>query len=68
MNMIAIQMCHGCKKLFTFNPDRVPVVQFIDGETGPICKDCLELSNVELKKQGLPLLYALPDAYDPLEG
>lgn len=67
MSMIAMTMCHGCKKLFTFNPDRVPVVQFEDGESGPICKNCLELSNENLARQGMPLLYFLPGAYDPLE-
>lgn len=64
MGMIGMTMCHGCKLLFTFNPDRVPIVQFEDGHQGPVCKPCLERSNEVLARQGLPLLYFLPGAYD----
>jgi MYM-type Zinc finger with FCS sequence motif len=67
MGLIGMTMCHGCKKLFTFNPDFVPVVTFSDGYQGPVCGPCLDRSNEMLKEQGLPLLHAHPNAYDPGE-
>ena len=67
MGEIGMTMCHGCKRLFAFNPYRVPIVQFEDGYQGAICERCLKLSNEILADQGLPLLEPLPGAYDPSE-
>jgi|KBSMisStaDraftv2_1062788.scaffolds.fasta_scaffold55945_8 hypothetical protein len=67
MPFLALSTCHGCGKIFCFNPDLVPMVQYADGFQGEICQPCLERSNIELEKQGLPLLYFPPGAYSPGE-
>ena len=58
--------CYACRRLFTYNPVRVPSV-VIDGVRQPICQDCVELANPERVERGLPPIEVLPGAYEAAE-
>ena len=60
--MMAMGSCFGCKKLFSFNPDRVPSFK---GE--PICRECIDKVNAKRKEMGSPLWLVPVDAYEPQE-
>ena len=58
--------CHGCDRLFTFNPHLVPSVRA--GEAGlrkPIRASCVELANPLREERGLEPIRPLPGAYEP---
>jgi hypothetical protein len=59
--------CFGCRRLFTYNPVRVPSVPGHLSGTGtrePICADCIERANPLRIKIGLPPIVPAPDAYE----
>ena len=55
--------CIGCKRLFTFNPMRVPSLA-IDGAREPICRSCVDSANPRRLANGLEPIVPLPDAYE----
>jgi len=58
--------CFGCKRLFGFNPLRVPSI-VVHGERVPICRACVERANSLRKHMGEPLFpEPHPDAYEPI--
>lgn len=60
-----ISPCVFCKKIFSYNPLKVPSVK-VDGVKEPICATCLEWANRERVKNGLePWGPPLPGAYEP---
>ena len=59
--------CIACKRLFTFNPYRVPSSSAVTGEREPICEDCVERINPKRIAAGLEPIVPLPGAYDPVE-
>lgn len=61
--------CFCCKRVFTFNPRKVPSFTPPGREyraREPICRTCIDGINVERKKRGLPEFEIQPDAYEPL--
>jgi hypothetical protein len=59
----AMGCCVVCRKLFSFNPMRVPSIT-VNGTKEPVCAECVELANPERIKNGLPPIIPAPDAYD----
>ena len=59
----AIGPCAGCKRLFSFNPLRVPSV-VIEGTREPICAECVERANPLRAENGLEPIAVLPGAYE----
>jgi hypothetical protein len=59
----AMGQCVGCKKLFSFNPMRVPSIT-VKGTKEPICAECVERVNPARIKNGLPPIVPAADAYD----
>jgi hypothetical protein len=55
-------ICYGCKKPFSFHPNKVPSIR-INGVREPICKDCVDRVNPLRKKKGLPPITYCADAY-----
>ena len=37
--------CWVCRKLFSFNPVRVPSIRDGSGVRQPICRECIEMAN-----------------------
>jgi hypothetical protein len=58
--MFCIAPCLGCKRVFTFNPERVPSLG-----NEPICRECIDRANVVRAANGFPPHEVLPGAYDP---
>ena len=58
--------CLRCRRVFTFNPVRVPSVRYPppDGPREPICRDCFETLQGIREEHGLPRLPLAPDAYE----
>jgi len=63
---LAYSACYGCKRVFGYNPIRVPSVR-INGVREPICRDCFERANQLRKLRGIPTIMMFPDAYEPCE-
>ena len=61
--VIASGPCCGCRKVFSFNPVRVPSCR-INGEREPICAECVERVNPMRIANGLEPIVPYPDAYD----
>lgn len=59
-------VCFGCKRLFSFNPHRVPSIP-INGVREPVCRECVDRVNPQRKANGLPPIVPFPDAYDPID-
>ena len=55
--------CIGCRRVFGFNPVRVPSIT-INGNREPICRDCVARVNPMRVANGLPPIEPFPDAYD----
>lgn len=66
MYAMGMGACFGCKRVFTFNPMRVPSVP-IKGSKQPICADCVARVNPMRKANGLAPIVPLPGAYEPCE-
>jgi hypothetical protein len=61
----AIGECLVCRRLFQFNPDRVPSHRRTpDGPREPICDICMTAINNRRKANGLEPFPILPGAYD----
>jgi hypothetical protein len=58
--------CAACKKVFAYNPDKVPSLT-IDGERKPFCRECIEHANVIRKATGYEPIVPLPGAYGPAD-
>jgi hypothetical protein len=58
--------CFGCKKIFTFNPMRVPSIP-INGIREPVCLECITRANPARIKNGLEPIVPLPGAYESCE-
>lgn len=56
--------CFGCKRLFSFHPNRVPSIR-IAGAREPVCAACVERVNPRRIANGLPPIVPLPGAYEP---
>jgi hypothetical protein len=54
--------CGCCKRMFSFNPKRVPSLNNV-----PFCRECVEMANVVRKEKGIPELKIHPQAYEPCE-
>lgn len=60
--MIMYSTCFVCKRVFGFNPMRVPSFQ---GHA--ICAGCIHLVNERRRAAGLAEWPVAPDAYEPVE-
>jgi len=60
---VCMAPCYGCKRLFMFNPVRVPSV-VVAGEKFPICADCVVRVNPLRVANGLQPIVPLSGAYD----
>lgn len=63
---LAMGPCVRCKRVFSFNPVRVPSVVVL-GSRRPICQDCVDQINPMRLAAGLEPIVPLPDAYDGCE-
>jgi hypothetical protein len=55
--------CIGCKRVFSFNPMRVPSIT-INGSREPICQMCVDRVNPTRVANGLPPIVPHSDAYE----
>lgn len=62
--MIALGPCICCRRVFHFNPARVPSTTAINGEREPVCASCMQRINERRATIGLPPFEILPDAYE----
>ena len=65
---LATSTCFGCRRLFSYNPVRVPSIR--DPNTGtkePVCFNCITRANVKRKAKGLDPLVPHPMAYEPCD-
>ena len=61
---LATGHCIGCKRLFSFNPLRVPSTSAITGTREPICQQCMAAINAHRREHGLAELPVAADAYE----
>jgi len=59
---LATSSCAGCRKLFSYNPVRVPSIR-LNGNREPICQSCIEIVNPKRIANGLDPIVPHPDAY-----
>jgi hypothetical protein len=59
---LATSACIGCKRIFSYNPVRVPSIR-INGSREPICGNCIAHSNPKRIANGLDPIVPHPDAY-----
>jgi hypothetical protein len=64
--MFCLGACYGCKRPFSFNPERVPSIP-VAGVKEPICASCVAWVNPRRREAGLPEIIVLPGAYEPTE-
>lgn len=65
---VCMGYCFGCKRTFTFNPNKVPSIR--DPNTGskePVCENCVKKANPLRIANGLEPIRVLPGAYDMCE-
>jgi hypothetical protein len=65
--MSCLGVCFTCKKTILFSPTLVPSLPATltgTGEKEPVCRECVERSNPERIKNGLPPIRILPGAYE----
>jgi hypothetical protein len=63
MYALAYGACFGCKRIFAFNPVRVPSI-IVNGSKEPVCENCVRIANPRRIANGLPPIMPLPDAYE----
>jgi hypothetical protein len=63
--MLAMGPCLGCRKVFSFNPVRVPSCSVVTGKREPICQACVDRLNLIRVENGLQPIVPLPRAYEP---
>jgi len=61
----ATSECLGCKRVFSYNPLRVPSCSAVTGKREPICLDCVHRINPMRIKNGLAPIIPHRDAYEP---
>jgi hypothetical protein len=61
----AMSPCLGCKRLFSYNPMKVPSHRDAQGVKQPICQGCMTLINALRKDKGFEPFPIPPDAYEP---
>jgi hypothetical protein len=66
-SLIALGPCVCCGRIFCFNPQLVPVVDNKAKTREPVCRDCIELANRVLKRNGLQPIEISPGAYQTEE-
>jgi hypothetical protein len=59
--------CICCKRIFSYNPHRVPSTSAITGTKEPICSVCIDAINIKRIEQGLPLWPVFEDAYEAID-
>ena len=64
-NTWATGPCVGCKRLFSFNPEKVTSAQGPDHVKRPLCRSCAEKVNVILAENGQEQVRILDGAYAP---
>jgi len=65
---LATSTCFGCRRLFSYNPVRVPSIR--DPDTGtkePVCFSCITRANVQRKAKGFAPLVPHSMAYEPCD-
>lgn len=58
--MLAYGECVNCRRMFSFNPDRVPSVR-VNGSREPVCLGCVEAANPERAKRLWEEAFALDE-------
>lgn len=64
--VFATSACFGCRRLFSYNPHKVPSHRDEHGVRQPVCQACVDVANPRRKANGLPPIVPHPDAYEPL--
>lgn len=59
--------CICCKRIFSYNPHRVPSSSAITGKREAICLECVHQINVKRINNGLPPIVVAADAYEPID-
>ena len=65
--MACFGRCYTCGRMFGFSPTLVPSLPATLTNTGckePVCRSCVERSNPERIKNGLPPIEILQGAYE----
>lgn len=64
---VMVANCWVCRKLFSFNPRRVPSIRDEDGVFQPVCRECVEMANrIRVVKELKPFIIP-DDAYSPCD-
>ena len=58
-------MCVGCRKMISFNPNKVPSVR-INGEKEPLCEECATQINKNRAKAGMEVCVIHKDAWEAI--
>lgn len=58
-----IANCGACGQQFTANPNSVPSMHH-QGHHLVFCRECVEAANTIRRRNGMPEIIVLPDAYD----
>ena len=61
-----ISYCIGCRRLFSFNPIRVPSI-LVNGVRKPVCAACIWVANPKRIANGLEPVIPAPDAYEAVD-
>ena len=61
---ICLDNCFSCRKLFGFNPMKVPSIKDKEGVRQPICRECIDAANLLRIRNGLAPATPAPDAYE----
>lgn len=64
---LGMGLCFCCRRVFGFNPVRVPSHQDEHGVKQPICETCMGLLNKKRREKGLQPFPILADAYEACE-
>jgi hypothetical protein len=56
--------CFGCRRIFSYNPVRVPSIRDLNNVRQPICQECVNRANPQRIINGLDPIVVFPDAYD----
>jgi len=56
--------CITCRRVFSFNPVRVPSTTAFNGQREPVCRSCMDLINAKRAEKGLEPFAIHDDAYE----
>ena len=65
--VLAYGECIGCRRLFHFNPLRVPSISIDGRPREPICAACVVRVNPQRRKNGLAEIVPAADAYAEID-